>query len=428
MILRGTVSVLNVFNGVANNARILKLLHSNRLKENILHHLTILGSTGSIGQNTLDVVRKNPGHFVVEAISAHSSIDKILQQIEEFRPKTVVMTDPTAFKELCEIAPKNVEIEFGNEALEAISTLETVDTVVASMVGFAGLKPTVAAIYAGKRVAIANKETLVVAGELMTGLAKRTGALIIPIDSEHSAIAQCLVGETQDSIKRIILTASGGPFRTTPKDSFKDITVAKALKHPNWVMGRKITIDSATLMNKGLEVIEARWLFDVSLEKVDVIVHPQSIIHSMVEFVDGSVKAQLGAPDMRLPIQYALGYPERLPVTYDLLDLLKNNHFDFEAPDTDRFPCLRLAREAASRGGVYPCILNAANEVAVDAFLNEKIGFMDIPRIIENAIDNAPSQSTEPFDISSDAAITKGLKRIYEADVNTRASAAKLIN
>ncbi len=428
MILRGTVSVLKVFNGVANNARILKLLHSNRLKENILHHLAILGSTGSIGQNTLDVVRKNPGRFVVEAISAHRSVDTILQQIEEFRPKTVVMTDAESFKVLCEIAPKHVEIQFGNDALEAISTLQTVDTVVAAMVGFAGLKPTVAAIYAGKRVAIANKETLVVAGELMTGLAKQTGAVIIPIDSEHSAIAQCLVGETHDSIKRIILTASGGPFRATPKEEFSQITVATALKHPNWVMGRKITIDSATLMNKGLEVIEARWLFDVGLEKVDVIVHKQSIIHSMVEFVDGSVKAQLGAPDMRLPIQYALGYPERLPVTYDLLDLLQNNHFDFEAPDTDRFPCLRLAREAAARGGVYPCILNAANEVAVEAFLNEKIGFIDIPRMIEHAIDHAPSQCLEPFDISTEAAITKGLKRIYEADVNTRASVATLIS
>jgi 1-deoxy-D-xylulose-5-phosphate reductoisomerase len=388
--------------------------------QNKPHRIALLGSTGSIGRNTLDVVRRNPGKFSVEAISAHRSVDVVLEQIAEFRPKTVVMTDAGAFRDLSERAPKDTDIQFGDEALEGIAENENVDTVVGALVGFAGLKPTVAAINAGKRIALANKETLVVAGELMTGLAKQTGADIIPIDSEHSAVQQCLVGESSDAIKRIILTASGGPFRTTPKEEFASITVERALKHPNWVMGRKITIDSATLMNKGLEVIEAKWLFGVPLEKVDVVVHPQSIIHSMVEFSDGSVKAQLGAPDMRLPIQYALGFPERVDVSYGLLDLLKNNRLDFEAPDTDRFPALRLAREAAGRGGVYPCILNAANEVAVDAFLNNKIRFTDIPKLIELALDSAPARSDEAFDISSETAISLGLKRIYDADVETR--------
>ncbi|HYM21051.1 MAG TPA: 1-deoxy-D-xylulose-5-phosphate reductoisomerase [Candidatus Kapabacteria bacterium] len=390
------------------------------------HRIAILGSTGSIGRNTLDVVRHNPGRFSVEAISAHRSVDIVLEQIAEFRPKTVVMTDNGAFRELCEKAPKDVDIQFGDEALELIAESNNIDTVVGALVGFAGLKPTIAAIHAGKRIALANKETLVVAGELMTGLAAQTGAEIIPIDSEHSAVLQCLVGETVDAVKRIILTASGGPFRTAPKEEFDSITVERALKHPNWVMGRKITIDSATLMNKGLEVIEARWLFGVPLEKVDVIVHPQSIIHSMVEFTDGSVKAQLGAPDMRLPIQYALGFPERASASYDLLDLLKNNRLDFEAPDTDRFPTLRLSREAAARGGAYPCILNAANEVAVDAFLNEKIRFTDIPKLIESAIDNAPARSDEAFVISSESDIAQGLKRIYDADVETRTRVGKM--
>ncbi|HET9137421.1 MAG TPA: 1-deoxy-D-xylulose-5-phosphate reductoisomerase [Candidatus Kapabacteria bacterium] len=390
------------------------------MNTNSPNRLCILGSTGSIGTQTLDVVRHNSSRFSVEALSAHSSVDVVLKQIAEFHPKFVVMTDEKAFKELCEVAPKDVDIEFGEEGLEKIASLEIVDTVVAAMVGFAGLRPTIAAIRCGKSVAVANKETLVVAGELLTALAKQSGATITPIDSEHSAIAQCLVGESPDSIKRIILTASGGPFRKLPKDRFNEITLEKALKHPNWVMGRKITIDSATLMNKGLEVIEARWLFDVPLEKVDVIVHPQSIIHSMVEFVDGSIKAQLGAPDMRLPIQYALGYPDRLAVEYDHLDLLKNNHLDFESPDEDRFPALRLAREASSRGGVYPTILNAANEVAVAAFLNEEIAFTDIPKIVEQAMADAPSTSDKPLDASNESAIFEGLERIFEANSKIR--------
>jgi len=261
----------------------------------------------------------------------------------------------------------------------------------------------------------------------MTALAKKSGAEIIPIDSEHSAIAQCLIGESPESIKRIILTASGGPFRTRAKETFESITLSEALRHPNWVMGKKITIDSATLMNKGLEIIEAAWLFGVTLETVDVIVHPQSIVHSMVEFCDGSVKAQLGAPDMRLPIQYALGYPERLPQEYDKLDLLAQNRLDFEKPDTAKFPCLLLAREAAKLGGVYPCILNAANEVAVAAFLGEGIRFTDIPRMIERTMEGAPSDSAQSLNASSDKAINADVERIYHADRRAREYAEQLL-
>ena len=387
--------------------------------------VTILGSTGSIGRNTLDVVRRNPDRFVVKAISANRSVDEVRKQIAEFHPETVVMTDPDA----AEVLRKEFGnmIRTGDDALNEISSHSNIDIVVAAMVGFAGLRPTIEAIRAGKRVAIANKETLVVAGELMTALAKNTGAEIIPIDSEHSAIAQCLVGESLESIKRIILTASGGPFRTRDKETFDSITLSEALKHPNWVMGRKITIDSATLMNKGLEIIEARWLFSVPLEKIDVIVHPQSIIHSMVEFCDGSIKAQLGAPDMRLPIQYALGYPDRLAHEYDILDLLRNNRLDFESPDIEKFPCLRLAREAGERGGVFPCILNAANEIAVEAFLEEKIGFDEIPRIIERVMQDSSHDSAQSLNTLSDDGINKDIERIYYADEKARNYAKKLV-
>jgi len=399
-------------------------------KESILNSttpksVTILGSTGSIGRNTLDVIRRNPDRFVVKAISANRSVDEVRKQIGEFHPETVVITDHASAETLRK--EFGAKIRTGDDALNEISSRKDIDIVVAAMVGFAGLRPTIEAIRAGKRVAIANKETLVVAGELMTALAKKTGAEIIPIDSEHSAIAQCLVGESPESIKRIILTASGGPFRSRAKETFNSITLSEALKHPNWVMGRKITIDSATLMNKGLEIIEARWLFSVPLEKIEVIVHPQSIIHSMVEFCDGSIKAQLGAPDMRLPIQYALGYPERLPHEYDVLDLLTNNRLDFESPDVEKFPCLRLAREAGERGGVYPCILNAANEISVEAFLQEKIDFEEIPRIIEQIMQESPQDSAQPLNASSDDAITKDIERIFHANDKARGDAQRLI-
>ncbi len=343
-------------------------------------------------------------------MAAGSNVDLAAEQIRAFSPKSFVIGDASKRDALT-----GTEILTGEEALLRIASDPEVDTVVAAMMGFAGLRPVLEAVKAGKRVCVANKETLVVAGELITAIAKKSGAEIIPIDSEHSAIAQCLVGEAHKAIKRIILTASGGPFRTRAKETFADITVDEALAHPNWVMGRKITIDSATLMNKGLEVIEAKWLFDVPVEKVDVIVHPQSVVHSRVEFVDGSVKAQLGAPDMRLPIQYALGYPERMDEEYDTLDLLLKNRFDFEAPDLDRFPCLVLARKAVELGGVNPCILNAANEVAVAAFLAGSIRFTAIAEIVEETMANAPEGSGEAFDISTDARITDGLGRIFAA-------------
>lgn len=387
--------------------------------------VTILGSTGSIGKNTLDVLRRNRSRFTLKAISANRSVDEVRYQIGEFHPESVVMTDADAARTLKKEFGEMIKT--GADALNEICSRKDIDIVVAAMVGFAGLRPTLEAIRAGKRVAIANKETLVVAGELMTALAKRSGAEIIPIDSEHSAVAQCLVGESLDSIKRIILTASGGPFRTRSKETFGSITLDDALKHPNWVMGRKITIDSATMMNKGLEIIEARWLFSVPLDKIEVIVHPQSIIHSMVEFYDGSVKAQLGAPDMRLPIQYALGYPERLAHEYDTLDLMRNNRLDFEKPDVEKFPCLRLARQAGERGGVFPCILNAANEIAVEAFLRQKIGFDEIPRIIEHVMQGSPPDSALPLNASNDDSINRDIERIYHADSKTREFAKQLL-
>jgi 1-deoxy-D-xylulose-5-phosphate reductoisomerase len=332
--------------------------------------------------------------------------------------------DPEKAAELRSRSPKT-EVLTGTESLTQVASADEVDTLVGALVGFAGLQPTIEAIKKGKRICIANKESLVVAGEILTALARESGSEIIPIDSEHSAIAQCLVGEELSSIKRIILTASGGPFRTRAKETFADITVEDALKHPNWVMGQKITIDSATLMNKGLEVIEAKWLFDLPLSKVDVVVHPGSIVHSFVEFVDGSVKAQLGAPDMRLPIQYALEYPKRLAQEYDLLDLLQTRPLEFHAPDLEKFPALRLAREAGQRGGLYPCVLNAANEIAVDLFLNRKIGFTDIPTLVENALVNAPANYAEPLLSGSPEEIEASLSRIFEADAWARHFAAE---
>jgi len=382
--------------------------------------LTILGSTGSIGVNTLDVVRKNPGKYKVEYLTTYRQTEKLTEQIEEFRPRAVVVLDPSKADQLRKEINRQTEVLTGEDALLHVATDDRVNTVVGALVGFAGLKPTIQAVKKGKRVCLANKETLVVAGELINSLAKKYNSEIIPIDSEHSAIAQCLVGEEFSSIKRIILTASGGPFRTREKSTFDQIKLEEALKHPNWVMGQKITIDSATLMNKGLEVIEARWLFNLPLEKIDVIVHPQSIVHSFVEFVDGSVKAQLGAPDMRLPIQYALEYPKRLPTSYDLLDLLQSKPLEFYKPDTDTFPALRLAREASAKGGLYPCILNAANEVAVEAFLNRKIRFTDIAILIERALADAPLGSAQPFNASTEAAIDHDLERIFTADHATR--------
>jgi 1-deoxy-D-xylulose-5-phosphate reductoisomerase len=373
-------------------------------------NIAIFGSTGSIGVQTLDVISRNPDSFRAYGLTAKSSEQKLREQITIFDPAISSLTDKD-----------------GTDKLLAIAKDPNVDIVVAAMVGFAGLRPTIEAIKAGKRVCIANKETFVVAGELMNALALQSGAEILPIDSEHSAIAQCLVGEEKDSIKKIILTASGGPFRSRAKETFESITFAEALKHPNWSMGPKITIDSATLMNKGLEIIEAHWLFGVPLSKIEVVIHPQSVIHSMVEFTDGSVKAQLGAPDMHLPIQYALGYPKRLAVEYDALDLLKNNRLDFEKPDIEKFPCLQLAREAAELGGLYPCILNAANEIAVEAFLAGEIRFTDIPSIIAETMADAPERSADPLDASGEEAIERSLARIFVCDEKTRFHAKQAV-
>jgi len=351
--------------------------------------LAILGSTGSIGTQTLDIVSRYPDLFTVEALTAGNNIDLLIMQAKFFRPRQVVIANDSHYLKLKkELAGLPVEVLSGTEASEAVVAGSTVDTVVAAMVGFAGLGPTAAAVAAGKEVALANKETLVVAGEMITGYAARSGSRLIPIDSEHSAIMQCLTGEPAGSVEKIILTGSGGPFRTTPAEDLQAVTPEMALRHPNWTMGAKITIDSATLMNKGLEVIEAHWLFGIPAEKIEVLIHPQSVIHSMVQFKDGSVKAQLGIPDMRLPIIYALTFPDRVITDIPRPELADIASLTFERPDAKRFRNLALARDAIARGGNIPCALNAANEVAVASFLNNKIRFTDIAATVEYVIEN----------------------------------------
>ena len=363
-----------------------------------MQQLTILGSTGSIGTQTLDIVRRNPARYRAACLTTNSNIELLARQIEEFHPDAVVVRDEPSAAKLRALCGEDVRVLEGEDALAEVASAPDIDVVMSALVGFAGLAPTIAAIRAGKRVALANKETLVVAGELINALLKQYNATLIPVDSEHSAIFQCLVGEPAGSIERIVLTASGGPFRELPAEQFGEVTLERALKHPNWSMGPKITIDSATLMNKGLEVIEARWLFDLPLEKVGVVVHPQSIVHSMVEFIDGSVKAQLGMPDMRVPIQYALAYPERIANDFERLSLAKIGTLTFQEPDAGRFPCLRLAYEALERMGTAPAALNAANEVAVAAFLEKRIGFADIPRLIERALGESAIQDDPSLD------------------------------
>lgn len=373
-----------------------------------MQQITILGSTGSIGVQTLDVIRSNPDRYRAAYLTTNVNIDRLERQVAEFAPDAVVVSDQQQADEARRRFGDRVEILCGDDALASVSSDASVDIVMSSLVGFAGLAPTIAAVRAGKRVALANKETMVVAGELINRLRREHGATVIPVDSEHSAIFQCLVGEDPAAVERLILTASGGPFRQLAAEEFGSITAAQALKHPNWTMGPKITIDSATLMNKGLEVIEARWLFEIEAAMVDVVVHPQSIIHSMVEFVDGSVKAQLGLPDMRLPIQYALGYPERIASSFERLDLARIGSLSFFEPDTIRFPALRLAYDALGRAGTAPAILNAANEIAVAAFLAEEIAFPQIPLLIERALANVPVED-DP-----------SLEMILEADKRTR--------
>ena len=363
--------------------------------------LAILGSTGSIGTQTLDVVRSNPDRFAVYAICAHRNVDLLVEQALEFKPEVVCIADETQYDAL---KAKLSAIHFqgkiwaGTDAIADMVTFPSIDIVVASMVGYAGLRPTIAAIEAGKTIALANKETLVVAGELICEQAQKHHAPILPVDSEHSAIFQSLVGEHTNEIEKILLTASGGPFRTYSLDQMAHVTAADALKHPNWEMGAKITIDSASMMNKGFEVIEAKWLFGVPAEKIEVLIHPQSIVHSAVQFTDGAVKAQLGAPDMHLPIQYALAYPERILSDFPRVDLLAIKDLTFEKPDLERFPNLRLAYEATAKGGNMPCVLNAANEIVNLAFREGRCGFLQMSEIIAQAMSKATFIAKPPYD------------------------------
>ncbi|MFQ5568581.1 MAG: 1-deoxy-D-xylulose-5-phosphate reductoisomerase [Rhodothermales bacterium] len=350
--------------------------------------LSVLGATGSIGTQTLDIVRLFPERFRVQALTAHRNATLLAEQALEFRPDCVAIGEASEHAALkAALAGSGIRVLEGTAGLCEAATLPAVDMVVAAVVGFAGLEPVLAAIRAGKNIALANKETLVVAGALVNELLAQHGSTLIPVDSEHSAIFQCLVGEPAQAVESLILTASGGPFRTRYAETFAHITREEALCHPNWSMGAKITIDSATMMNKGLEVIEARWLFDLDAGQIDVLVHPQSIIHSMVTFTDGSTKAQLGVPDMKVPIQYALSYPERWPAPHERIDWRALSCLDFEPPDVEKFPCLRLAYEALAFGGTAPAVLNAANEEAVALFLSDRIRFIDIPRRIETALE-----------------------------------------
>ncbi len=350
-------------------------------------HLAVLGSTGSIGTQTLNIVENNPEIFKVEVLSARKSSKLLIEQAKKFRPRHVVITSEEEYCCVCEaLKNDNIEVHTGEKSLREVVTLDCIDTVLTALVGYSGLFPTISAIEAGKHIALANKETLVVAGELITSLARTRNVNIYPVDSEHSAIFQCLTGECNNPIEKIYLTASGGPFRGYKAEDLKKVTKQQALKHPNWEMGSKITIDSASLMNKGLEAIEAKWLFNLSPEQIDVIIHPQSIIHSIVQFEDGSMKAQMGLPDMHLPIQYALSYPERLKSEFPRFNFMDYPQLSFEKPDKDSFRNLKLAYEAMNIGGNMPCILNAANEIAVEAFLNDKVGFTEMSDVIEQTM------------------------------------------
>ena len=371
-------------------------------------HIAILGSTGSIGRNCLSVIHNLSDRFSITYLTTNTNIELLQNQIAHFHPRGVVVLDETKAAALQSIVGDSVEVLTGREGLLEIVRRDDVDLVINSIVGFAGLKPTVEAIRHRKHIALANKETLVVAGELIISLVKEYGVNLVPIDSEHSAILQCLVGEDRNSVSRIILTASGGPLLNTPKDAFASITVEQALNHPNWKMGNKITIDSATLINKGLEVIEAHWLFGIPTERIDVVIHPQSIIHSMVEFVDGSIKAQLGVPDMKLPIQYALTYPERCPMRESRVDFPKLQLMTFFAPDLNKFRCLQLAYDAMALGGTAPAVMNAANEIAVQAFLEKKISFNRIPELIEQALAKQTNH------------VSPDLEHTFQSDHNTR--------
>ena len=364
-----------------------------------MKNIALLGSTGSIGKNTLEVVRNNPDKLKIISLTAGKNWKLLAEQAREFKPKFVALADSKYENDLkSALADTNIKIGTGELAVIEAVTISGVDTVLAAIVGAAGLKPAWEAINQKHLICLANKETLVVAGELVMDAVKKKGIKLVPVDSEHSAIFQCLQGAEKTPLHRIIITASGGPFRTLPKEDLSKVTVEQALKHPNWNMGGKITIDSATLMNKGLEVIEAHWLFDASYDQIDIVVHPQSLIHSLVEYSDGSVIAQLGWPDMKLPIQYALTWPERWNPPLPKFDLVKAASMTFFEPRYDDFPCLKLAFKAGRAGGIMPCVMNAANEIAVASFMQKKIGFMQIPEVISNTIDafkNEPVKSIE---------------------------------
>jgi 1-deoxy-D-xylulose-5-phosphate reductoisomerase len=378
--------------------------------------IAIFGSTGSIGTQALDVVRANPERFSVEVLTAHSNSDLLIKQALEFKPNVVVVVEEAKYSVVKEALQKeDIKVFAGEEALEQAAGMDTYDIMLAAIVGYAGLKPTLKAIECGKVIALANKETLVVAGDIMVKKARQTGSALIPVDSEHSAIFQCLVGEMRNPIEKIILTASGGPFRGKKPNFLVNVKRDHALQHPNWSMGAKITIDSATLMNKGLEMIEAKWLFGLKPEQVQVVIHPQSIIHSMVQFEDGSIKAQMGLPDMKLPIQYALGFPQRIKNSFPRFDFRKFDTLSFEEPDTRTFRNLALAIEALNRGGNLPCVMNAANEIAVWAFLRNRIGFLDMMVVVEKAMQKVPFIQ-EPT-----------LEDYFNSDAESREFAAELV-
>lgn len=377
--------------------------------------IAILGSTGSIGTQALDVIEQQAHLFEVYALTANNQVDLLIAQARKFMPEMVAIANEQHYAKLKDaLADLPIKVFAGDAAIADIAEMQPIDIVLTAMVGYSGLKPTIAAVKAGKRIALANKETLVVAGELVNDLVQQHGATIIPVDSEHSAIFQCLAGEGNNAIEKIILTASGGPFRTKTLAELQHVTLAQALKHPNWDMGAKITIDSASMMNKGFEVIEAKWLFGLSPEQIDVVVHPQSIIHSMVQFADSSIKAQLGLPDMRLPIQYAFAYPERLKANFPRLDFDICSQFTFERPDTDRFRNLALAYQAMHKGGNAACILNAANEVVVEAFLQSKIGFLQMSDVIENVLEKTTFVAQPSYD---DYVETDKLARVLTAQM-----------
>lgn len=350
-------------------------------------HLAILGATGSIGSQSLDVVRQHREMFDIELLTANSNSDLLIRQAIEFDANSVVICDESKYKEVNEaLAPHGIKVFCGMDSICSLVAGDNIDIVLTAIVGFSGLRPTISAIEAGKTIALANKETLVAGGEVVMSLAARYNAPILPVDSEHSAIFQCLMGAAGNSVSKILLTASGGPFREWPKERIAEATKNQALKHPQWTMGAKITIDSATMMNKGLEMIEARWLFDMKPEDIEIVIHPQSIIHSMIEFEDGAVIAQMGHPDMREPIQFALAFPHRLPLNNKKLDFASLGNLSFERPDLDRFPCIDLAFKAIERGGNIPCAMNAANEAAVAAYLEDRISFYRIAEIIEECM------------------------------------------